>query len=64
MPPPRKTNPGQIIAGASIFCAFTGVMIAQNLIPGGMESMAITLGGGAVGFVVGLVGAVAYIRRQ
>lgn len=48
---------GQIMAGSSFFGALAGVMIVQTLIPGGDESMGMTLGGVGIGFVIGLLGA-------
>lgn len=60
----KQYGAGQIIAGSAVFCAFVGVMVVQKIIPGGEESMGMTLAGVAVGFVSGLVGAIAYVRRR
>lgn len=55
---------GQIVAGSSFGGALAGVMIVQTLIPGGDESMGMTLGGVAAGFVIGLVGAFFATRQS
>ena len=60
----KRIGAGQIIAGSSIFCALVGVMIVQWFIPGGRESMEMTVGGVVVGFLAGLVGSITYTRKR